>query len=121
LLPDEVTRLLGATPTKAQVKGQVLRGASGRDRVAKFGGWWLQASEAVPADLDVQIHGLLAGLSSDLSAWKQLTSLYKVDLFCGWFMEAANEGVGISPSTLLSLGERGIELSLDIYAGGGDA
>jgi hypothetical protein len=35
-------------------------------------------------------------------------------------MEKENEGVGISASILRELGERGIELSLDIYSGDRD-
>ena len=37
-----------------------------------------------------------------------------------WFMKKENEGLGISATTLRELGARGIELSLDIYAGDGD-
>jgi len=43
-----------------------------------------------------------------------------MDVYCGWFMDKANEGLGISATTLRELGVRGIELSLDIYSGDGD-
>jgi hypothetical protein len=40
-----------------------------------------------------------------------------MDLYCGWFMEKENEGLGVSAMTLRELGARGIELPLDIYSG----
>ena len=52
--------------------------------------------------------------------WRALVARYDVDLFCGWFLENSNEGVSLSPSSLLALGERGIELDVDIYGLGED-
>jgi hypothetical protein len=120
LNPDEVTRLLGAAPSESQTKDQELIGKSGRVRVAKLGAWRVHASETSPADLDVQVKEILSRLSADLAVWKDLSTRFDIDLFCGWFMDKENEGIGISADTLRCLGERGIELSLDIYAGDGD-
>jgi len=120
LNPEEVTRLLGASPSESQTKGEELRGKSGHVRVAKFGAWRIHASETSPADLDVQVKEILSTLTSDLTVWKELSTRFDIDLFCGWFMDKENEGIGVAADTLRSLGERGIELSLDIYAGDGD-
>jgi|SRR5580658_10253377 Domain of unknown function (DUF4279) len=117
LVPDDVTRILGAAPSASQVKGQELTGKSGVTRTAKFGAWRLHATETSPADLDAQVAEILSRLSSDLNVWSDLSAKFDVDLFCGWFMDRENEGLDVSPQTLRSLGERGIELSLDIYAG----
>jgi hypothetical protein len=117
LNPGEVSGMLGATPTKAQKKGQELRSASGLTRTAKFGMWRLEALETASADFDGQVQEVLGKLTDDIAVWNRLASEYKVDLFCGWFMEMRNEGLEISDSTLLALGVRGIKLSLDIYAG----
>jgi hypothetical protein len=118
--PDEVTRLLGSLPSESQTKGEELLGKSGHPRVAKFGAWRVHASETSPADLDVQVKEILSRLTSDLAVWKELSTRFDIDLFCGWFMDKENEGLGVSADTLRCLGERGIELSLDIYAGDGD-
>ena len=67
-----------------------------------------------------KVREILAQLSGDIAVWKQLAEKYDMDVYCGWFMEKENEGLGISATTLLELGVRGIELSLDIYAGDGD-
>ena len=118
LEPDEVSTLLGATPTRAQKKGQVLGGASGVTRIAKFGMWRLEAEDTISGDLDAQVQEILGKLTDDLGIWDRLGARYSIDLFCGWFMEEENEGMGVSASALRALGTRGIELSLDIYTGG---
>ena len=77
--------------------------------------WRLSATETVPENLDGQVGELLGQVTSDLSVWSDLATRFRVDLFCGWFMGSGNEGVAISPETLLALGQRCIQLSLDIY------
>ena len=117
LIPGEITALLGAQPSEAQTKGEQLVGPkTGRVRVAKFGMWRLHASERQPEDLASQVQELLGQLTADLSVWADLSRRFEIDLFCGLFMEVGNEGVLLSPRTLITLGERGIKLDLDIYA-----
>jgi hypothetical protein len=113
--PTEVTRLLGAEPSWGQVKGQQLPSKSGT-RVARIGMWSLEATPMEPEDLNSQVAELLGRLTSDLEVWKSLGDRFEIDLFCGWFMEGSNEGVSISPETLIALGEREIELGIDLYA-----
>jgi hypothetical protein len=120
--PDEVSSLLGAQPTFAQRKGQEMQTLPDRPiRVARYGLWRLKAPETLPEDLDHQVSELLSRLTPDLIAWKFLAENFRVDLFCGWFMKEGNEGVDISPTTLLALGERQISLALDIYGPDSDA
>lgn len=117
LIPGEITALLGADPSKAQTKGDQLIGPkTGRVRIAKSGMWCLYASERQPGDLDSQVQELLGQLTTDLRIWADLAQRFDIELFCGWFMESTNEGVSVLPYTLVTLGERGIQLDLDIYA-----
>lgn len=118
LVPDEVSKLLGATPSLARTKGQRISLNFGRSRTARFGQWHLQASDTEPEDLDGQVAELLDQLTGDLRVWSDLARRFQVDLFCGWFLGESNEGVVISSATLKALGERGIELGLDIYGPG---
>ncbi len=60
-------------------------------------------------------------LTNDLAVWKDLSARFNIDLFCGWFMGNSNEGAIVSATTLQRLGERGIELAVDIYAPEADA
>jgi ribosomal protein L19 len=115
LIPEEISSLLGSEPTFAQRKGEEIPTKSGV-RIAMFGHWRLKAKDAEPEDLDGQITELLSKLTQDVQIWQLLGKRFRIDLFCGWFMNESNEGVSISPATLRSLGERGIELGLDIYA-----
>ena len=117
LVPSEITKLLGCEPTKEHVKGQKFRSSSrGLERIAKTGMWRLIASDCQPENLDGQISEILNKLNSDLSVWKQLAQKYTLDLFCGFYMKETNEGLIISPEAINSLGERGIAVSIDIYA-----
>lgn len=120
LVPDEVSKLLGGTPTRAHRKGDEipLRGAQ---CLARTGMWRMAATETVPEDVDAQISEILGKLTPDLESWRSLASRFRVNLFCGLFMEEGNEGLSVSPSNLIALGERGIELDLDIYAPNADA
>lgn len=76
----------------------------------------LSAPDSANSDLDAQVEWILSRLSSDLSAWRQVTSGHKVDLFCGLFLERPNRGVALEPETMRKLADRGIHLSFDIYA-----
>lgn len=116
LLPKDISERLGCEPSFAQFKGELLIGKnSGREREAKFGMWRLEAAEESPGNLNNQIGSILDSLSPDLDRWAQLSDSYDIDLFCGIFMREEMEGIDISPSNLEALGQRGIELGLDIY------
>ena len=116
LIPEEISRLLGSEPTQAQRKGEEIIGAStGNVRIAKFGMWRLIAEPREPEDLGDQIDELLGRLTGDLEAWAEIRTTCRIDLFCGLFMGSGNDAVLLRPKHLLLLGERGIELDLDIY------
>lgn len=113
--PDDLTEKLAAPPTKSARKGDLRSGQSDRQYIERTGSWRLKASDAKPGDLDVQIQGIFASLTTDLSVWVELSARFQVDIFCGLFMNERNEGLEISPETLGAMGARGVTLSLDIY------
>ncbi|KQW63550.1 hypothetical protein ASC92_23565 [Variovorax sp. Root411] len=78
--------------------------------------WRLDAEVTEPENLGEQIFELLRRTTTDLDVWQALSGRFRVDLFCGWFMSGSNEGVEISPVTMIALGARGIVLSVDIYS-----
>lgn len=121
LIPDEITELLGTSPTHAQTKGDKIVGKkTGHVRIAKSGMWSLCASDREPEDMDGQIQEILNQMTGDLTVWLSITKRYRADLFCGLFMRESNEGLTISSQSLAALGARGIEMGLDIYAGDDD-
>jgi hypothetical protein len=115
--PADITRLLGHAPTRAHAKGQTWTSrTTGSERIHKFGAWILITDDAEPEDIDAQAAALLSKVTPDLAIWREIAARFEIDLFCGLFMEDSNESGNLSARTLLALGERGIELALDIYA-----
>lgn len=120
--PDEVTALLGRPPTRGARTGEPTRRTrAGAAVPARTGIWLLKAPPRRPGNLDAQVAELLGGPTSDLAVWRDLGGRYKGDLFCGLFMEESNEGLTLSARALQVLGERGLELDLDIDGPVGDA
>ena len=116
LIPSNISNLLGYESELVQMKGQIFVGkVSGRERIAKSGMWRLKANACEPENLDSQVSEILDKLSTDINIWLSLSNKYKIDLFCGIFMEVSNEGMMLSPATLRLLGERNIILALDVY------
>lgn len=115
LVPEEVSALLGTQPTSSQRKGQLVPSDPTGTRTFIRGMWRLEATATEPGEVDTQVAELLRACTQDLGVWQKLAGRFKVDLFCGWFMGANNEGVELQPRTLLALGERGIPLSVDLY------
>ncbi|MBU9579077.1 DUF4279 domain-containing protein [Ralstonia mannitolilytica] len=119
--PEEISRQLGCKPTTAQRKGEAIVGYNtGQARIAQFGMWRLQAAPREPEDIDGQISEILGHLSDDLEVWRTIGQRYKVDLFCGLFMKTGNEGLLLSPGSLLALAVREIEIGFDIYGPDGE-
>ncbi|MGC5025651.1 DUF4279 domain-containing protein [Tsukamurella sp. DT100] len=114
--PVIVTRMLDTPPTLSYARGDPVPTGRGA-RTAGFGLWSLEGGSTEPADIDEQVMQLLSRLPSDLAVWHELRDRYSVRLFCGWFLQGGNEGLVVSPMTLSALGDRGIALDLDIYAG----
>lgn len=56
-------------------------------------------------------------MTDDLSVWDLLTKRFKVDAFCGLWLDETNEGETLEADVLLMLSQRGIKLELDIYSG----
>jgi hypothetical protein len=102
LVPNEITQLLGASPTSAEAKGDEIIGArTGTRRIAKSGMWRLCTGDREPEDIDAQIQELLGQLTSDLNVWRKIADTFDIDLFCGLFMGDTNDGLILSPKSLV--------------------
>jgi hypothetical protein len=117
LVPQDITKMLGALPTHSVAKGQEIVGRkTGKVRVAKTGMWRLCASDREPEDIDGQIREIFSQITADIAVWQSITKKYRANLFCGAFMSETNDGLSISPQSMAVLAERGIELWFEIYA-----
>ena len=60
LVPDEITRLLGAQPTNSRLKGDVkYRSREGRETIAKEGAWFLRADDRAPVERAIRFRKTL--------------------------------------------------------------
>lgn len=114
--PDELSKLLGRSPTKSEQKGEEIVGkVTGQKRIARSGGWRLRAERRQPGDFDAQICEILDQLTDEINVWKDLTTRFRADIYCGLFMTQGNEGIDLSPDTLAKLAAGGLTLDFDIY------
>ena len=117
--PDEISGVLKCEPTSKAWKGEILAGDSkGHQRVSRFGSWLLNSAESEHVGLEEQVLKLLSRVNADREVWQRLTQQYKVDLFCGVFLNEGswNRGFALSPKVLKELAERNLEIGFDIYA-----
>jgi len=105
LIPADISAKLGCEPTREMIKGMPFSwNANGKPRIAKSGMWRLEATERELGDLDSQVSEILDLLTSDLNVWQSLSGKFRMDIFCGVFMEASMEGIGLTADTMLALG-----------------
>ena len=114
LNPDEISTLMQATPTSAHRKGDIDRSGM-YDRIEDVGKWHFDLDRDPSATLNDLVDRLLNSLTADLAIWQALKQRYHLDVFCGLRMEHWNRGTSLLPQTMIRLGERGLELGLDIY------
>ena len=120
LKPDEITSLLGVSPTQQQEKGKLVSSPNGRrSRMGRFGRWSLrlQHSETDEWDMAEASKLLIGKIPADHAAWKSISSRARVRLSVGLSLETFNQGLSIDPILLRLLADREMQLDIDIYAG----
>jgi hypothetical protein len=116
LNPDELTQRLGHPPSSAANTGETITSAYAAIRVVRQGFWILDHHEHSAEGIEGQINHLFGKLTTDIQVWHEITQAYHVDLFCGVFMDYANEGFSLSSTTTQLLAERNVPISFDMYA-----
>ena len=119
--PTEVSKALGGIPRLAAGKGEIWHTPKGTPITAKTGFCHYRTAAMQPGDFDKQIKQLFDGLSSETDVWLQLARRFKVELFCGAFLDEPNQGTGLSAETIASIAQRGASFELDIYHIGDDS
>ncbi len=113
LAPDEITRLLGTSPTEAYRIGDPMPRRN-HTFTAKSGSWSINTVRSTH-DIEQQLTELFAKLASDPAIWKSLSSRYHAYLFCGVFLSWFGHGFSMSPSLHRLLADRNLEIVFDIY------
>jgi hypothetical protein len=113
--PDEVTSLLGVTPTEIQRAGDPRSPKA--DKVHKCSGWFL-STESLLTSLDARHHldWILERVSDKRRELAILRDRgYLLDACCRWDSKSGQGGPTLSPPQMLGFAQLGIELWFDIY------
>jgi Domain of unknown function (DUF4279) len=117
--PDEITRLLGVQPDRAQRKGVPLPRHDGSPgRVPTFGAWSIRLlrEETTEWDVEEAIALVLDRVAVNDEVWRQAVSNTNVRIFIGLTLDTFNRGFGFAPALLKRIGDLGIQLDFDVYA-----
>lgn len=114
LEPNEITALLGCTPTSAHRRGEERR----RSPPYSQGGWLLSVVAKAPVGLDELVRLLFARLPQDSAQWELLATRYTIRVSFGIFVGGWNRGFELSPASLRQLAMLGVPVGFDIYVDG---
>jgi Domain of unknown function (DUF4279) len=113
--PNVITKMLGICPTKSYRKGDIFRGKT-FDRIQTIGSWrYHHTRRCANVNLEDQLNSLFDLLPADLEMWRELTTKFQSDLFCGLWLKRYNRELNLSPKILMRIAERGLRIGLDIY------
>jgi hypothetical protein len=112
LEPDEISRLLGHSPTGAYRKGEERRGGYAP---AETGLWYLDSPLQGDQEADDRIGALLDAVTDDPTVWSQLHERYSSCIFVGWFVSSDNQVSYLSWELLERLAKRKLLISFDVY------
>lgn len=110
--PDFLTQQLGVAPDFSATKGQEVS-RDGRTSESETGMWVYRADVPPDTDLGDAILKLLDALPDDTVLWEELVDAYQVEVFCGVFLQADNQGATVDADAMSALGRRGLTLSFD--------
>jgi hypothetical protein len=117
--PAEVTRLLRIEPTFCATKGE-RRSTSGGTFTQPTGVWLVGLGRSKEYEIEDATRALLNRLPQDPTVWSALSAKYRLEVFCGLFLEDWNRGFHLSPELIALLSARGVGLAVDIYFVGDD-
>jgi uncharacterized protein DUF4279 len=113
--PDEITEVLGVTPTQIQRKGD--QRSYGKLKVHETSGWWISTKEKLDS-LDARHH--LDWILDQISNKQQEVAMlqqrdYLIDVCVRWDSKSGHGGPTLSQKQLRGFGNLGIEVWFDIY------
>ena len=112
--PEEITRILGLSPTSSHRRGDRMRpdGAP-----FQTGAWGYQvASDDAPEAADLVLGRLLDRLPSDPALWTGLGQQYDIRIFFCIGFEGWNKGFCLSARNIQRSATLGVRVEFDLYA-----
>ncbi|MBB5713129.1 DUF4279 domain-containing protein [Sphingomonas xinjiangensis] len=116
--PDKLAQSLDCTPAYGIRKGDIYLSENGEEIVASTGRFQITTGWRTGEPLDRVLQELLDQLPDDLASWAEINSTLSGKVLCGLILDSVNEEAEVPASVLLSLGQRGLSLHLDIYDSG---
>lgn len=113
LVPDDISSSLNLAPTQTHLRGQ--RKSEKVPLVWKHSMWLLQSPLGTNEELPRHLEWLLGELEPRATTLKELSTQFKVDLFCGFSSENGQGGFTLSAELLCRLANLGIPIALDLY------
>jgi hypothetical protein len=115
--PDEISNLLGLTPTRAIQKGERVAPGNPRSRISDVGIWELAIDPATASQADVvdAAERLMVIARATPTAWRSIPTGSDVYLDVGISLTAASGAIWLPPSLMQALAERDIEARFDLY------
>ncbi|WP_429931889.1 DUF4279 domain-containing protein [Agrobacterium vitis] len=114
--PGEITSLLGVAPHLAYRKGEHWKAPKGKPLIGRTGLWIFDVDDFETDDFEEAIFDLLSRVPFAPDVFRTLACRFKVELFCGLFLDEYNAGVELSAAVMKLLAQREISLDLDIYS-----
>ena len=117
LNPNEITHIMGVSPTETQRKGEPWTGRG--SQTYKKSGWWI-STQGILTSRDARHHfdWILERIRGKKEAFRVLHSRsYLVDVCCRWDSKSGHGGPTLSPLQMQDLAELEIEVWFDVYVG----
>lgn len=109
--PEEVTRILGVTPSRFWIAGEKV----GDGAPKKRNGWALENSIRGDWDMEAELRPLLDRLPKSLSALRETTSQWSAKAFCAVYTHGERPALSLSAGTVARLAELEAEIDIDLY------
>ncbi len=110
--PDEITKLVGVSPTDSWKKGDV-NPRNGRER--KFGRWSLYSRLARSEEFEAHITDVLAQLDQNSDGFKKVSQAYKGHMQLVGYFHSSYPGLYFTPETVQGLAKYNLGVDHDFY------
>ena len=116
--PDEITNLLGISPSKINIAGERIETSRGTTRYVKYSAWFLSSEDSVDSkDLRDHIDWITEKLNSRFERWRDIQNMegIKLTLKCVWLSKLGHGGPVLWPEQMKVLADLNLECAFDIY------
>jgi hypothetical protein len=114
--PEQLSRLLGCSPTSSHRKGEPRPGLSATAGPWTTGTWLLTVEGKAPQTVSELLGDLLRKLPDDETLWLELSRRWRVSIWIGVFLGQWNRGFELEAPLVERVARMHASLSFDIYA-----